>query len=269
MYPDGDLDAARKRVTYLAQNPILFQMSVRSNVAYGLKLRGTERAKRLKAADGALESVGLLKLADRRPHQLSAGEKQRIAMARALCLKPDVLILDEPTANVDRDNIGVIEELIRSLQDNGGASTIIASHDYRQVGRLCDRFLALEAGELAPPPFENVFQGTVEERDGAFFFAGKGGIEIQLVARRTGKVKIAVQPNEIILSKTQLDSSMRNSFQGTIRSIDDHPDGGVRVTVDAGLPFAAAITKHSLNEMALSVGDEVFISFKSTGVIVF
>ena len=269
MYPDGDLDAARKRVTYLAQNPILFQMSVRCNVAYGLKLRGAKRANRLKAADEALESVGLLHLAERRPRQLSAGEKQRIAMARALCLEPDVLILDEPTANVDRENIGIIEDLIRSMQDDGGTSTIIASHDHLQVGRLCDRFVALDAGRLAPPPFENVFPGTIEERDGAFFFAGAGGIEIELVARRTGRAKIAVQPNEIILSRTRLDSSMRNSFPGTIRYIASHPDGGVCVTVDAGLPFAAAITKHSLEEMAFAVGDEVFVSFKSAGVIVF
>lgn len=269
MYPNGDLEVVRRRVTYLAQNPLLFQMSVRRNVAYGLKLRGTSRAERRHAADEALDAVGLLHLADRGPDQLSAGERQRIALARAICLRPDALILDEPTANVDRENIRVVEELIGSLLRDRGVSTILASHDERQIVKVSDRILALRSGRLAPPPFENIFKGEILERDSRFFFAGPQDIEIEVVARRTGKAKIAIHANEIILSAAPLQSSVRNSFCGKIASIDERQDGGVNITVDVGLPLVAEITQQSRREMALAVGREIFASFKSTGVFVF
>ncbi|NOZ23484.1 MAG: ABC transporter ATP-binding protein [Planctomycetes bacterium] len=269
MYPNGGLEAMRKRVTYLAQNPVLFQMSVRRNVAYGLKLRGTPRTERRRAAEEALDTVGLLHLAHRGGHQLSAGERQRIALARAICLRPDVLILDEPTANVDREHVRVVENLIPSLLRDRGVSTILASHDERQIVRLSDRILALQSGRLVPPPFENVFEGEIQERDGAFFFVSPTAMEIEVVAHRTGKAKVAIRANEIILSAAPLKSSVRNSFRGKIASIDELPEGGVHVTVDVGLPLVAEITHHSLCEMSLAVGNEIFASFKSTGVLVF
>ncbi|MEW6360187.1 MAG: ABC transporter ATP-binding protein [Planctomycetota bacterium] len=269
MYPKGDVESVRRRVTYLAQNPVLFQMSVCRNVAYGLKLRGVGRSERRKAAEEALDAVGLLHLAGRRPDQLSAGEKQRIALARAICLRPDVLILDEPTANVDRENVQVVEGLIESLLRNRGVSTILASHDERQIVKVSDRIFALHSGRLAPPPFENLFEGEIRERDGRFFFAGPRDIEIEIIARRTGKAKIAIHANEIILSAAALQSSVRNSFRGKIASINERQDGGVNVAVDVGLPLVAEITQQSRREMSLAVGDEVYASFKSTGVLVF
>jgi len=116
------------RVVYLHQHPYLFSTSVAANVAYGLKATGFSHNKRDALVDEAMTWAGVHHLAHIPPHKLSGGEKQRVALARARVLNPDVLLLDEPTANLDEAARGQVAGLIRQICDNNHC-VVIATHD--------------------------------------------------------------------------------------------------------------------------------------------
>ena len=115
---------------------------------YGLRARGISRHESRKKAQRVLRLARLEELAHRMYRELSGGERQRVALARLLVLEPDVLLLDEPTAHVDRDNARLIEEVIRDLRANSGMAVILASHDLRQAEALADRVVTLPDGQL-------------------------------------------------------------------------------------------------------------------------
>ena len=135
--------ALRRRITMVFQRPQLFNASVLENVGYGLRLRGQARWR--EQSHQALERVGLLQLARAQASTLSGGEMQRVALARALVFEPDVLLLDEPTANLDPANVTIIEKLTRAANDNG-ATIIISTHNVFQARRLSHRAVLLLDG---------------------------------------------------------------------------------------------------------------------------
>lgn len=116
------------RVIYLHQHPYLFSTSVAANVAFGLKAAGIPPHKQAAVVDEAMTWAGVHHLAHIAPHKLSGGEKQRVALARARVLDPDVLLLDEPTANLDEEARGQVAGLIRRMCDNNHC-VVIATHD--------------------------------------------------------------------------------------------------------------------------------------------
>lgn len=136
----------RRRVTTVFQRPILLNRSVWDNVAFGLQLRGNRDAKN--EIQSALEQVGLAGLAEQRARTLSGGEAQRVALARALVLKPDVLLMDEPTANLDPANIGIIEQIAADLNRNSGTTLVLVTHNIFQAKRLANRVAFLLEGQL-------------------------------------------------------------------------------------------------------------------------
>jgi tungstate transport system ATP-binding protein len=129
--------ALRRRVTTVFQRPVLLNRSVAANVAFGLWLRGETQP------DGviqeALTQVGLAELAHRQARTLSGGELQRVALARAMVLHPDVLLLDEPTANLDPYNVSLIEDIARSINQTYGATLVMVTHNIFQAKRLAQR----------------------------------------------------------------------------------------------------------------------------------
>jgi tungstate transport system ATP-binding protein len=135
----------RREVTTVFQRPVLLRASVRDNVAYGLDLRGTR-------ADGnvgdILARVGLSDLARAPAHKLSGGEMQRVALARALVIEPKVLLLDEPTANLDPYNVGLIEEIVRQQNRERGTTVVFVTHNVFQARRMARRIGLLLGGRL-------------------------------------------------------------------------------------------------------------------------
>lgn len=137
----------RRRVTLLHQSPYLFGGTVRANVAFGLNARGTRSEEQRRIVDGALETVGLAGFGDRKARELSGGEAQRVAMARALALSPEVLLLDEPFANIDRETAAVLEAVIASLPSRG-ATVVMTTHDPDHPARLNGAAITLEGGKV-------------------------------------------------------------------------------------------------------------------------
>ena len=156
---DVDLNAyperLRRDVIYVHQHPYLFRTSVEDNIGYGLRARGTPRREREAVVDEAVAWARVGHLLDAPVHKLSAGEKQRVALARARVLKPRLFLLDEPTANLDRESRQQTIELIRDLCNSDGVA-LIACHDPEIIQLPGIRRLHLQGGRIerdsSPPP---------------------------------------------------------------------------------------------------------------------
>ena len=143
----GGLTQQRQNVTLVEQSPYLLDGSVTENLAFGLKLRGIRGKEQRKRIEETLELVGLTGFDHRKTGELSGGEAQRVALARALVLQPQLLLLDEPTANIDRQNLQAFEDLLVRLPANG-ATVIFATHDLALPERLGAERLHIENGIL-------------------------------------------------------------------------------------------------------------------------
>jgi tungstate transport system ATP-binding protein len=150
-WSNGSLLRLRREVTLLHQAPYLFDTSVRANIVYGLKIRGITGQEQHSRIEEALELVDLGGFQKRKSRELSGGEAQRVAMARALALRPKVLLLDEPLANVDRSSAELLEKVILALPQRG-TSVIISTHDPEQRRRFGSNRIHLIAGKPTLPP---------------------------------------------------------------------------------------------------------------------
>jgi tungstate transport system ATP-binding protein len=157
----------RRRVTTVFQRPTLLNRSVWANARYGLQLRGQHNAAR--RVEMALEQVGLTDLARQQARTLSGGEAQRVALARAMVLQPDVLLLDEPTANLDPYNVGLIEDIVRALNREGGTTLVLVTHNVFQARRLAHRVALLLEGRIVEvADVETFFESPCDPRTTAF-----------------------------------------------------------------------------------------------------
>ncbi|MCC7362355.1 MAG: phosphate ABC transporter ATP-binding protein [Anaerolineales bacterium] len=155
-----------RRVTTVFQRPVMLTGSVWDNVAYGLRLRGLPAEP---AVSAALERVGLAGLARQPAVRLSGGEAQRVALARALVLQPEVLLLDEPTANLDPYNVGVIEDLVRADQVERGTTVVLVTHNVFQARRMAGHAALLLGGRLIETgPAPQFFGRPADPRTAAF-----------------------------------------------------------------------------------------------------
>jgi tungstate transport system ATP-binding protein len=137
----------RKRVTLLHQNPYLFAGTVAANVSFGLVARGLSKERTQSVIKESLARVGLQGFASRKARQLSGGESRRVALARALACKSEVLLLDEPLANVDKASAALLESLVVSLVAEG-MTIVMSSHDESLGARLGANVIHLESGKL-------------------------------------------------------------------------------------------------------------------------
>lgn len=159
--------ALKRKVTTVFQRPLLLDQNVVDNVTYGLRLRGKTDSR--EAALSALEQVGLSHLTHHRARSLSVGEAQRVALARALVLRPDVLLLDEPTANLDPYNVKIIEGIIHQTNRERGTTLVLVTHNIFQARRLAHQVaLLLEGNLIEVSSAEEFFQNPQDERTAAF-----------------------------------------------------------------------------------------------------
>jgi tungstate transport system ATP-binding protein len=165
----------RRRVTTVFQRPILLNRSVYANVRYGLRLRAdlVGRHDSRPQVEGALDQVGLGGLAHQRARTLSGGEAQRVSLARAIVLQPDVLLLDEPTANLDPYNVGMIEEIVRSLNEREGTTIVLVTHNVFQARRLAHRVGLLLEGRIVEVAEGTAFFESPQDPRPAAFVRGE------------------------------------------------------------------------------------------------
>ena len=157
----------RRRVTTVFQHPILLNRSVTENVAFGLQLRGRRNVQAVVRAE--LARVGLESLAHAPARTLSGGEQQRVALARALAIRPEVLLLDEPTANLDPGNVALIEQIVRTVNREQGVTIVLVTHNVFQARRLAHRTAVMLDGSIIEiGDTETLFTTPADSRTGAF-----------------------------------------------------------------------------------------------------
>ena len=283
--PGPERTALRRRLGFVFQHPLLLNGSVAANMRYALKLRklpaGEERI------DRELAAVGLAAKKDLDVRLLSGGEKQRLQLARAMVLEPEVLFADEPTSNLDPLSARTIEDRLRTMAASG-RTVVLTTHNLlqarlfgRQVffmkdGAIVQEGTALEVLEnpatLDVAQFSsitNVFQGRLVRADGESFFE-IGPTRIRVASGLDeGPVAAILRPEDILVSRDPITSSARNHFSGKVTAVDDLGIVVVLQVACNGLAFRATITRQSLAEMSLRTGEAVVLTFKASAVMLF
>jgi molybdopterin-binding protein len=274
----------RQRATMVFQKCAFFNTTVFENVAYGLELSGYPKKKIKDKVGQVLDLVKLEGYGGRRAKKLSGGEQQRVALARALVLDRELLLLDEPTANIDPKNVSIIEETILRANREHKTTIVLATHNMFQAQALSQRVVLLHDGTIRQvgsnreifatsnrylasfARLENVFSGisTTNATDTSIIDVGHN-LKIEASFRRTGDTTIYVRPEDILISNNPLRSSARNEFKGIIVGVSDL-GAVVKLRVDAGEEFVVQITKASFTEMQLNAGSQVFLTFKASSV---
>ena len=263
--------ALRRRVTLVEQRPILLRGSVLENLGFGLRVRGLRRTEVTRQVETVAEQFGLTPLLERRRHELSDGEVQRVAVARALAVRPDLLLLDEPASSADRAAAGALYRALATERTERPLAICIASHQLEDAYRWADDIRALAEGRLSPVTPENLFRVDLRAGAGDTKHARVGAIDIAVATDRTGPVVLAVPPTDIFVSREPLPSSARNVFPGRVTRIAaQRPGGGVvHVTADVGVELVAIVTAEAARDLALAPDAPVVFSFKASAVRVF
>ena len=277
---------ARRRMAFVLQKPVVFNTSIYDNIAYGLKWRGAREGSIRQKVSGILEMVDLSADKNRNARTLSGGEAQRVAIARAIAIEPEVLLLDEPTANLDPISTSKIEELIANIIHRYDTTIIMATHDMSQGQRLADRIGVLINGEILQTGdwreifnsprdrevaefvgVENIIDGVIVSSQDRVVTIDIGGNVIEALSDYpVGKeVCACIRPEDITLALSRLSSSARNSFAGKITRVISLGSLS-RIEIDCGFPLVALVTKRSAEELNLASTKEVYATFKATGV---
>ncbi len=282
--------AIRRRMSFIHQKPQVFNASVYDNVACGLNWRGEARNKIVAKVDCILETVGLEGYKNRNARTLSGGEAQRVALARSLVLQPEVLLLDEPTANLDPVSATKIEELLSTAARQRNTTMIMATHDMSQGQQLADRIGVLldgrlvqtgNAGDIFRSPqstevahfvgVENIIGGIVIANDEGVATISVGddhhGIGIQAVSGCPAgqQVYACIRPEDVTLTPMLYQSSARNSFQARVTRVT-YLGPLSRVEMDCGFRLIGLVTRISAEELNLQAGHELYATFKATAV---
>jgi len=281
--------AIRRCMGMVFQKPAVLNTTVAENVAFGLKFRGVPYADAQRKVQDALDLVGLPEFTNRRAVTLSGGEMQRVALARAIVTEPDVLLLDEPTANLDPVSSDLIEDLIVRINKKFKTTIIMSTHDMIQGQRLADRIGVIMDGRLVqtgsagdifyqPGAREIARFVGIDAITGGVVTENTGGHAVIRVADRCfealtslpkgARAALYIRPEEISLTpadSSQVKSSMRNRLNGRITRMLPHGPF-VRVAVDCGFTLTALITRRSCSELGLVVGAEVIAGVKATAI---
>ena len=251
------------------------------------------RAVRSAEVTAALEMLHIAHLAERFPRHLSGGERQRVALARALVIRPRLLLLDEPLSALDPQHRETLRSELRRLHAELGTTVVHVTHDFEEAVALGQRIAVLHAGrveQVGPAEaifrrpasrfvaefvgMRNIFAAHAEPEDGQAAVLHTHGLAVAAVAARRGAVHFAVRPEDIVLARQPLDSSVRNVFRGQVAEVERRGAlAYVTVAVPAqegeALPFVAAVTTPSLESLGLRPGEPVWLGFKASAVHVF
>jgi len=282
------LEPEKRNISIVYQDHVLFpHLSAGENILFGLKLQHRPKQELNETLDWLSHLLGIAHLMDRSPDTLSGGERQKVALARALSTKPEVLLLDEPLSALDPESREGVQKELRQLHDQLRVTTIHVTHDFEEAIALGDHIAVLGDGcikQVGTPEqifhqpnsefvarfalARNIFAGEVVEReDGGVVFRTEG-TELAVVTDLRGKFHASVRPEDILVSPEPLRSSARNSFCGTITRIADR-GSTLYLTVNLPPDFICLVTRRSLEEMGLAEGQRVYITFKASAVHVF
>ena len=281
--PEKERLVIRRHIGVVFQQSVMFNTSVYDNVAYPLRIRGASGDLTQKV-DETLALVRLEGFEERRATALSGGEMQRVSLAQALIFEPELLLLDEPTANLDPKNSVIIEQIVSKVNRERNVTVVMATHNMLQAQNLASKAAVLREGELTeigsveevfrkPSDFltdfaklQNVYSGQARVIEHGLALIDIGGkVTIEVTTQKEGNVTMFIRPEEIIVSTSPIQSSARNMLKGKVIEVVDL-NRQVQIKVDTGKEFTAVITRKSFEEMKLNLGSQVYLNFKASSV---
>jgi len=282
------LEPEKRGISIVYQDHALFpHLSVKDNIIFGLKLHKQTKQEAEAALDWIAGLLGISHLLNRKPDTSSGGEQQKVALARALSIKPEVLLLDEPLSALDPETREGVQKELRQLHNRLKVTTIHVTHDFEEAIALGDHIAVLGEGGIKQvgtpeqifrqPNSEfiarfamarNIFVGEVIDRDDGTTVFRTEGTELAVVTDLRGKLHASVRPEDILISPEPLHSSARNSFGGTITNIVDR-GSTFYLTVNLPPDFICLVTRRSFEEMELAESKKIYITFKATAIHIF
>jgi molybdate transport system ATP-binding protein len=284
-----DVAAERRRVGYVFQDGRLFpHLKVRGNLDYG-RSRAPRASLRI-GFDDVVTLLGLATLLDRRPARLSGGEKQRVALGRALLAQPRLLLLDEPLAALDQARREEVLPYLERLRDQLSLPMLVVTHDFDEVLRLATHVVLMDRGRLlaagapaaislapqlraivGPEAIGAVVDGRVEavNSDTGLARIGVGGggtLSIEADGLAAGQaVRLQLLARDLILATEQPHAlSVRNALAGTVAGLEADGPHAALVRVDAGgVPLIVRVTAQAARELALRAGLPVWVLVKA------
>ena len=286
-----DLPPERRRVGYVFQDGLLLpHLSVRQNLLYGRFF--TPPAERWAGIDRIVALLDLAPLLERRPHRLSGGEKQRVAIGRALLASPRLLLMDEPLASLDAARRGEILYYVERLRDEVGVPILYVSHEIEEVVRLAGHLVLLSDGAVAAAGPVHELMARIELRTLIGRHEGGAVIEAKVAAQDldSGLARLAFAGGELLVPDVDAlvgetlhvrvrardvsialerprDISVLNCLPGRILEIGAEPGSSVDVRIDvSGAVILARITRHSAARLRLAAGTEVWALVKAVSL---
>lgn len=280
---DGDgvfVEPEQRPIGVVFQQYLLFEhMSVLENVAFGLRARGVAKGDARSRARAWIDRLGLSEHAAARPRQLSGGQSQRTALARAMATDPRVLLLDEPLAALDVGTRATVRRDLRQHLATFEGMRVLVTHDPVDAWALADRVVIVENGrvvqhgtltEVTARPRSRYVADLVgvnlvsgEVRDGVLHTPS--GAAVVIADADAGPALAVIRPHSVVLTREVPSSSARNVWPGTIVDLDRLGER-VRVVLGGTLPLTAEITVASMESLSLRPGDEVFAAVKATDI---
>lgn len=277
----------RRRMATVFQEPLLADTTVFENVALGLRFRGIPATERRRRVERWLQRFGIAALASRRARTLSGGEAQRCALARALVLEPEMLLLDEPFSALDPPTREALIADLGAILRRDLVTTVLVTHDRLEARALGDRVAVMMGSRIvqADTPerlfrapvsdevarfvgVETIVEGRVVSEAGGVALVEVGGQKIQVVAPAVAgeRVRLCLRPEDVTLTAGDAAgpaSSARNRLAGTVAQVVA-AGPQARVVVDCGFPLVALVTHRSVEDLGLAEGVAVTAAFKAT-----
>ncbi len=282
-----DMLVEKRGIGYVPQScPLFPHMNVFENVEFGLKMQRKAAVERQKTVDKMLETMGLEEIAERAPLTLSGGERQKVALARALVTEPEAVLLDEPLTAIDAETSRNLREELKRFNRELRIAIVHVTHDQIEAFSLADKIAIMRNGEilqlgqptevLSNPKdefaarflgYENVFNVKSVKHEGGVSEVNVQGVAIRLTGRlESREATVAVRPEDIVMStEAPFVSNEWNVFEGEVKSYTDLGPV-VEVAVDAGLVLKVLSDKRSFLESNLAAGKRVHVRFKTDSV---
>ncbi|MCL2116576.1 MAG: ABC transporter ATP-binding protein [Methanobrevibacter sp.] len=287
----------RRKIAMVFQKPIVFKGTVFDNIYYGLKIRNKDKKSSEEEVSNLLKMVGLEGYENRKASTLSGGEIQRIALARALILKPEILLLDEPTANLDPGSTEKIENIIENIQQNEDIAIVMSTHNLVQGQRLCDEIAIIKeriyqigkTEDVFRKPknnfvaefvgMKNIIEGTIEKIENGLTRVNVNGVKISSseIIEGCSDIYICVRPEDISLTKTKVkvkvedSEKILNHLNQLKGKIIHYKENGalIELKVDVGKTFIVYLTHENFLDLNLTIDSDVWIHFKPESTHVF
>ena len=270
-----DLQLLRQRVVLVDQYPILFTGSVYKNLEFGLKVRKIEKKRRRPLIQEALEMVGMEDFMNAEAPKLSGGETKRVALARALVIKPEVLLCDEPTANVDSENQEIIQSILERANGREKISILFATHSLSQAQRLAHQTVTLKDGRPSDLSRENVLPASIIGQDaGRVICRLPNDVRITVPAAghsasaSSGSVRIFLDPAKIrCLQSRESLAAQENLLSGQVVKIAGG-NGQVKITIDVGVHVDIFLSLPEYVRKPPLIGEAVFLHIPDEAITI-